>query len=138
MSTRSYIAIENKDKTITTAYCHFDGYISGNGKTLLEHYQDKEKIHLLISGGSFRALLSDIKNIEYYDSRDDEPVIYKNEQELLDEVLNTNLGIHIEYIYLFKEDKWFVLDSYKYKRKEHKWCNGFIELATLTKELNDE
>jgi hypothetical protein len=29
MSTRSRIAIENQNGSVTSVYCHFDGYISG-------------------------------------------------------------------------------------------------------------
>jgi hypothetical protein len=38
MSTRSRIAIENQNGSVTSIYCHFDGYISGVGKTLKECY----------------------------------------------------------------------------------------------------
>jgi len=34
MATRSRIAIENQDGTVTSIYCHFDGYLSGVGKLL--------------------------------------------------------------------------------------------------------
>jgi hypothetical protein len=37
MSTRSRIAIENQNGSVTSVYCHFDGYISGVGKTLEKH-----------------------------------------------------------------------------------------------------
>jgi hypothetical protein len=42
MSTRSRIAIENHHGTVTSIYCHFDGYLEGVGKKLFNHY-DREK-----------------------------------------------------------------------------------------------
>ncbi len=39
MSTRSRIAIENVDNTVTSIYCHFDGYVSHNGDILQNHSQ---------------------------------------------------------------------------------------------------
>jgi len=37
MATRSNIAIENQDGTVSAIYCHFDGYIDGVGEILYEH-----------------------------------------------------------------------------------------------------
>lgn len=33
MATRSTYGILNSDKSVTSAYCHFDGYIEGVGYT---------------------------------------------------------------------------------------------------------
>ena len=51
MSTRSYICIENEDKSISGIYCHSDGYLTYNGAMLLDHYSDREKVKELISLG---------------------------------------------------------------------------------------
>jgi hypothetical protein len=56
MATSSSIAILNDDNTITGVYCHFDGYLNGVGKTLVEHYNTKEKVEKLISYGSISIL----------------------------------------------------------------------------------
>lgn len=50
MSTRSAI-IERTATGYRGIYCHFDGYISGVGKTLLEHYTDPAKVSALIDLG---------------------------------------------------------------------------------------
>ena len=55
MSTRSRIAIENESGIVNSIYCHFDGYISGVGKTLFNHY-DKEKLQKLIELGDISSL----------------------------------------------------------------------------------
>lgn len=44
MSTRSYICIENEDKSISGIYCHSDGYLTYNGAMLLDHYSDRKKL----------------------------------------------------------------------------------------------
>jgi hypothetical protein len=55
MATRSRIAIENQDGTVDSIYCHFDGYLRGVGKKLMEHY-DKEKLKNLIELGDISVL----------------------------------------------------------------------------------
>lgn len=51
MSTHSRIAIENEDGSVTSVYCHFNGYFSGVGQTLNDHYQDRAKVQSLIDLG---------------------------------------------------------------------------------------
>ena len=46
----------NEDGSITSVYCHWDGYPSHNGVILLENYQDPEKIKMLISLGDLSSL----------------------------------------------------------------------------------
>lgn len=60
MATRSRIGIVNDNGTVTSIYCHWDGYISNNGKILLEHYTDKEKVEKLISLGSISSLARNV------------------------------------------------------------------------------
>ena len=56
MATRSTIAIENADGLVFQVYCHWDGYLSGVGKTLLDHYTTPEQVHELISHGDISSL----------------------------------------------------------------------------------
>lgn len=56
MATRSTIAIENEDGSVTSIYCHFDGYFTGVGLTLDEHYRDREKVQSLIALGDLSSL----------------------------------------------------------------------------------
>lgn len=60
MSTRSSIAILNHDGTVTSIYCHSDGYPSYNGKILLEHYTTEEKVRELLAYGDMSILAPDI------------------------------------------------------------------------------
>jgi hypothetical protein len=56
MGTRSRIGIELGNHTVVSVYCHWDGYPTGNGRILVEHYQDREKVMDLIDGGSMSSL----------------------------------------------------------------------------------
>lgn len=55
MSTRSAI-LRKTDYGYEGIYCHFDGYPTGVGATLQEHYQDPEKVKALIALGEISAL----------------------------------------------------------------------------------
>jgi hypothetical protein len=56
MATRSRIGIVNEDGTVSSIYCHFDGYVSGVGKKLVENYTNRDKVKELISLGSISSL----------------------------------------------------------------------------------
>ena len=60
MATRSTIAIEFADGTIGQVYCHWDGYLSNNGKILLNNYMDPFKVRELIDNGSISSLGTEI------------------------------------------------------------------------------
>lgn len=65
MATRSRIAIEKKGvdgtQIVESIYCHWDGYPSNNGKILLEHYQDREKVEKLIALGDISSLAAEVE-----------------------------------------------------------------------------
>jgi hypothetical protein len=61
MATRSRIAIENQDGTVSSIYCHFDGYPENNGVILFENYKTQEKVESLISLGSLSSLHEEIE-----------------------------------------------------------------------------
>ena len=56
MATRSTISMREFDNTVKTIYSHWDGYPSHNGKLLLEHYTDLNKIRELINLGDISVL----------------------------------------------------------------------------------
>lgn len=56
MSTRSTIAIRNLDGTMQKIYCHWDGYIEGNGVLLQRYYNTPEKIRELLALGNISSL----------------------------------------------------------------------------------
>ena len=110
MSTRSRIAIENESGIVNSIYCHFDGYISGVGKTLFNHY-DKEKLQKLIELGDISSLgESTIDTVAYCRDRGEDlhSTSYLNVEGLFE--LGFESGeeyvycLNREGIWIFKED----------------------------------
>ena len=56
MATRSTIAVKHEDGTVSQIYCHWDGYLSHNGKLLMEHYNTLLGAEFLVSKGSLVTL----------------------------------------------------------------------------------
>jgi hypothetical protein len=59
MATRSRIGIELKDGSILSVYHHWDGYPSGLGVTLKEHYNSRAAAAELIDGGDMSSCWTD-------------------------------------------------------------------------------
>jgi hypothetical protein len=68
MATRSTIAKLNPDNTVTAIYCHWDGYISNNGRILKDHYMDPDKIDQLIDLGALSSLRPEIGKAQSFDN----------------------------------------------------------------------
>lgn len=101
MSTRSYICIENEDKTLTGIYCHWDGYIEYNGTLLQGFYRDRQSVEELIKLGNISSLCPTVYQTKYeaYGGEDNKA----HAVELQDLLQN----IMIEYIYVYGLDgKW--------------------------------
>jgi hypothetical protein len=58
MGTRSRIAVMHGD-VVKSVYCHWDGYLSWNGKILQEHY-DSTKANQLVALGDLSSLKPEI------------------------------------------------------------------------------
>ena len=56
MGTRSTIAIQNADGSVTGIYCHWDGYLSHNGRILAENYTTEAAVRALIALGDLSSL----------------------------------------------------------------------------------
>jgi len=108
MATRSRIAIENQDRTVTSIYCHFDGYLSHNGEILQNHYTDRSKVYELIALGDISVLENDTdETVAYHRDRGEEfnQTEHTNVEDFFDEAFNNG----VEYAYLFTTDnKWLV------------------------------
>jgi hypothetical protein len=110
MSTRSFIGMVNRDLTITSVYCHWDGYVEYNGKMLLEHYNTPAKVRKLLHKGDFSALKPNISEIEYYVDRGDEDT--GAVKQSLDEFIKMCKESWGEYFYVLKTDgTWAVSTS---------------------------
>lgn len=69
MSTRSRIGIQNADKSVTSIYCHWDGYPSNNGRILLEHYKTESKVRELMALGNISILSEEIGKKHSFEER---------------------------------------------------------------------
>jgi hypothetical protein len=107
MATRSRIAIENQDGTVTSVYCHFDGYVKGVGKTLFENY-NRETTEQLVALGDLSQLNESTENtIAYARDRGEDlkKTIYIDVEELFE--MNSRSGL--DYVYcLTKDNIWLV------------------------------
>lgn len=55
MSTHSLIGIENSNGSVTFSFCHYDGYITGVGRELVEGYTTRKKARTMIEKGDMDA-----------------------------------------------------------------------------------
>ena len=69
MGTRSTIALEFADGSVSQVYCHWDGYLSNNGAILREYYTDPFKVRDLLDGGDMSSLGDDVDGCEFYTLR---------------------------------------------------------------------
>ena len=56
MSTRSLIGKLNPDNTVTSIYCHHDGYPTYVGRILMESYSDESQLDKLLALGDLSVL----------------------------------------------------------------------------------
>lgn len=103
MSTRSRIGIRRKDGSIESIYCHWDGYLSNNGKILFRSYQDINKIEELLDLGNISSLSDELDDVVAYmrdrGEKDQEKRIHNN----LSEFSSFMEDGWEEYVYLYDE-----------------------------------
>ena len=143
MSTRSNIAIEDpKTKKVKVIYVHSDGYPYGVGKCLVDNYNKRDVAELLFNHGDASYLGDTIGECSFYGrdwDRDEEPAkTYRDEWMYM---YHMRGDIHIEYIYLFKNNQWNVSTSQYINEKKLKnsydggiWYHSKFEPVSLNKE----
>jgi hypothetical protein len=68
MGTRSTIAIQNADNTVTGIYCHWDGYLEHNGKILASSYTTEAAVRELIALGDLSILGETVGSRQNFDN----------------------------------------------------------------------
>jgi len=148
MSTRSNIAIElpkDKDgnKKVKVIYVHSDGYPYGVGQCLVDNYNKRELAELLFNHGDASYLGDTLDECSFYGrdwDRDEDPAkTYRDEYMYMQSMRG---DIHIEYIYLFKDNRWHVSTQHYLDNKKVKdiygdsgiWYQGKFEPVSLNKE----
>lgn len=128
MSTRSAIVEKTDTGEFRGIYCHGDGYLSHNGRVLLEHYKDPAKVSELISLGYISSLGSRVTPDENEAHSYDNPVkditvAYLRDRQEDPEEVSTIVGSTLEevlgcidysYAYIFIHNDWYLYD---YERK---------------------
>ncbi len=116
MATRSRIGIQNADGTITSIYCHYDGYMGHNGKMLLNHYAEEAKVRELISLGDMSSLHEKVSPTSEHSFDNPEEgvcVFYGRDRREKDVEARTSenirefLKIGEEYNYLYRGGMWY-------------------------------
>lgn len=97
MATRSNIGMITKRRKVVVTYCHWDGYLSYNGKILLENYKNGGQVYDLVSRGSIDLLGESIESTRYLNDSVD-AIWYNSLEEYADSLKD---DIFIEYIYLW-------------------------------------
>ena len=109
MATRSRIAIEREDGSVKSIYCHYDGYLSGVGKTLFNHY-DKEKLEKLIELGDISSLEDSTESTVAYCRDRGEDLYFKtfpNVEDLFENGFNSGE----EYVYCLTKDGIYLVNE---------------------------
>jgi hypothetical protein len=123
MATRSRIGIENEDGTVSSIYCHWDGYPDHNGKILVAHYSDREKLKELIDLGAISSLRKNLINTSgthsFESPQEDVTVAYHRDrgEDLQEARIDESIKAYAEsdyeeYGYVFtKYSEWKVVDG---------------------------
>ena len=105
MSTRSLIGIYDKeDGSVTASYCHYDGYLSGVGTTLVKSYNNEWDAANVASGGYLSSLGEDYTESKLKSANSDEAVNYASVVEYMKSGFD---DYGVDYLYLFDGETWF-------------------------------
>lgn len=148
MSTQSRIGYVESDGTVKSVYVHWDGYPSGNGRILLDHYDTLERVIELVSLGSLSSLREKVFPEEGTEHTFDNPqedvcVAYHRDRgegwnsvcpridKSVDDFMECGVG---EYGYLFKDGRWYAVNGHREKkdRKLHILDDALIEKSEKT------
>lgn len=102
MATRSTISVVHNDGTVTSAYCHWDGYISHNGAILFKSYDTLELAEELVDSGNMSSLAESVDQCNFYKEA---PNTYESVSAY------KRSGIWEEFNYLFINGRWRVKTS---------------------------
>ena len=141
MSTNSLVAYLNEDGSVVSSYVHYDGYATGVGEMLLEHYNSEERARDLAWCLGYASSLKETISESHEDrANTDEAIVHASFEEFEEYVRENS---YLEYVYLWdtNEDHWIVATWENTKKKFHNgtcfdyefeshW-NGFESLVTV-------
>lgn len=106
MATRSTIAMEFSDGTVKQIYAHWDGYLSGNGNTLLQHYKSPADVAGLLAMGDLSSLAEDVDSTVFYGRDKRETNTAARRYDSFD--MYRLEGERESYNYIMREGVWYV------------------------------
>jgi hypothetical protein len=136
MSTRSTIGYATNSNKIYSTYCHYDGGIELTGRILYTKYsnwKDAAKISRLGSISSIEDYSTTSKTKTHPKSK---TIIEPDENTFIENSKQSGA----EFIYLFKNNEWFVLSlntskNYEFKKLSQYFSNSVISSSTLISNL---
>ena len=134
MSTNSVVAYLNEDGSVVSSYVHYDGYETGVGMMLLEHYNTDKCARDLASTLGYASSLSETVAESHADRvHTDEPEIFESMEEFETYLMDNS---HLEFGYLWTGGQWMVASwtttvegTGPYAEYNSTW-NGFHWLVT--------
>ena len=141
MSTNSLVAYLNEDGSVVSSYVHYDGYATGVGEMLLEHYNSDKCARDLATTLGYASSLKETIAASHEDrANTDEAETYESYEDFEEYIRECS---HLEYVYVwdFHKDEWLVATWEHTKKKFHNgtcfdyefeshW-NGFESLVTV-------
>ena len=136
MSTNSLVAYLNEDGSVVSSYVHWDGYATGVGEMLLEHYNSEERARDLAWCLGYASSLRETISESHEDrANTDEAIVHASFEEFEEYVRENS---YLEYVYVWKNSKWMVGSSTleevggvgRYAEYNSIW-NGFESLVTV-------
>ena len=145
MGTRSAIGYKTPEGKIRAKYSHYDGYVAGVGRTLINSYQEARKIAQMVELGDQSFLAAEIfpkgkdhsfntpeEGVTVFYGRDrGESNVDAQEFETVQEFVEYYEGAGAEYFYLHTSAGWVVHDRYG----AGKDANGFPIFDTLEEQV---
>ena len=147
MGTRSAIGYKTAEGKIRAKYSHYDGYVAGVGKTLVEHYQQARKIAQMVELGDQSFLAEEIfpkgehsfskpeEGVTVFYGRDRGEVgVDAEEFDTVQEFVEYYTGSGCEYFYLHTSAGWIVHNRYGVGND----ANGYPIFDTLDEQVERE
>lgn len=138
MATRSRIGIEQEDGTILSIYCHWDGYPSHNGRILLEHYTDRDKVSKLMELGAISSLAKNLKpdiGVEHDFEKPAKGVVVAYHRDRGEEIIPARANGSLE---AFAKSDFEEFGYILTKENQWKITFGDCRIADLTPEMVEE
>jgi hypothetical protein len=117
--------MKQDDGNYQGVYCHWDGYLSNNGRILLANYQDKGDVESLIAGGDMSSLGERVEpigdNHSYENRESGTTVYYHRDREENWENVKPSVDAKVsevirdrgaEYAYLYEDGRWMYTSLY--------------------------